>query len=120
MNNIETFALLLEAEQLENLRQRGLNCENNILARKVKIVDGNKYIKVNVGTSGKYMVEKSTGIIFGIKGYGQVHKGHKYGTLDTINEWNWGTYYPVKKDEPQFAIWGQNHRECEPAKEIIK
>jgi hypothetical protein len=120
MNKIETFARLLETEQLENLRQRGLDCEANILRCKSKIVDGKKYIKVNLDGTGKYMVEKSTEFIYGIKGYGQVHKGHQYGTLDTINKWYWGSYYPVKKDEPQFAIWGQNHREGEPAKEIIK
>lgn len=57
---------------------------------------GKKYAKVDVGTSGKYMVEMDTGRIFGIKAYGVIHRGHQYGTLDTINEWNWGGYVGVK------------------------
>jgi hypothetical protein len=54
------------------------------------------YTRVDVGPahniSGKYMVENATGIIYGIKGYGKVHKGHQFGTLDTIDQWYWGGY----------------------------
>ena len=46
------------------------------------------------GWSGKYMVENSTREIFGIKGYGKVHKGHRYGTLETISKFYWGEYTP--------------------------
>jgi len=41
--------------------------------------------------------------IYNVKPYvllnkdGVIHKGHHYGNLDTINEWFWGKYYPVKK-----------------------
>lgn len=62
---------------------------------------GPKYTKVNVGPhgnmSGKYMVENATGIIYGIKGYGQVHKGHRYGTLETVEEWDWSGYVGRKR-----------------------
>ena len=68
----------------------------------VQVVHGPKYTKVNLGPahniSGKFMVENSTGVIYGIKGYGQVHKGHVYGTLDTVDEWYWGNYGPERKD----------------------
>jgi DNA-directed RNA polymerase subunit RPC12/RpoP len=59
---------------------------------KVTVKEGGKYIRVDVGTSGKYMVEKDTGNIYGIKGYGVIHRGHFYGTLDTIDDFNWGDY----------------------------
>jgi len=62
----------------------------------VSIKPGSKYIKIDVGTSGKYMVEKSTGNIYGIKAYGVIHRGHQYGTLDTIDEWYWGEYVAVR------------------------
>jgi hypothetical protein len=62
----------------------------------VNVVPGPKYTKVDIGPegnrSGKYMVENATGVIYGIKGYGRVHKGHVYGTLDTVGDWYWGGY----------------------------
>ena len=60
-----------------------------------KIKPGRKYTKVDVGRSGAYMID-SEGNIFGIKGYGVIHRGHYYGTLDTIKEFFWGNYSPVK------------------------
>jgi hypothetical protein len=42
------------------------------------------------------MIENATGVIYGIKGYGRVHKGHRYGTLDTAGQWFWGNYGPMK------------------------
>lgn len=68
----------------------------------VAVIPGRVYTKVNIGTrhsmSGKYMIENATGIIYGIKGYGKVHKGHRYGTLETAAQWYWGDYvgYPVE------------------------
>ena len=65
----------------------------------VQVKPGKVYTKVDIGPrgniSGKYMVENSTGEIFGIKGYGRVHKGHRYGTLATVGEFYWGGYTGV-------------------------
>lgn len=62
---------------------------------------GPKYTKVDFGTvhgmQGKFMIENATGNIYGIKGYGVVHRGHFYGTLETTDEWDWSGYYPEKK-----------------------
>jgi hypothetical protein len=41
-----------------------------------------KYIKINMGTSGKFMVDVSNGAIYGIKGYGKINKDHKYGNIE--------------------------------------
>lgn len=77
----------------------------------VEVIPGPKYTKVDLGTrregsehigQGKYMVENETGIIYGIKGYGRVHKGHTYGTLDTANEWYWGGYVGERRDGGEF------------------
>jgi hypothetical protein len=32
--------------------------------------------------SGLFMVDKTSGAIFGIKAYGKIHRGHYYGTVD--------------------------------------
>lgn len=95
-SKLEAFAKLLEAQQIERLHQQDLACDANIAHARTNIKNGKKFVKVDVGNSGKYMVEVETGNIFGIKGYGVVHRGHWYGTLDTINEYQWGDYYPVK------------------------
>ncbi len=97
-NTIEQFAALLEAEQIQGLHRRQVACQSNIDNAKVKVKFGQKYIKVDVGNSGKFMVEAATGNIFGIKGYGVIHRGHWFGTLDTINEYDWSQYSPSRKD----------------------
>jgi hypothetical protein len=93
---LENFANLVESQQLERLAREGMTLEihrPNYTAR-IRPMQGSsqKYIKVDVGTSGKYMVEISTGNIFGIAGYGQIHRGHQYGTLDTVAAWDWSGY----------------------------
>jgi hypothetical protein len=90
------LAQKVEAQQLDRLKRDGLDCEANRIGSMTRIKIGKKYDKIDVGSSGKLMIERSTGEIFGIRGYGRIHRGHCYGTLDTINEWYWGWYYPVK------------------------
>jgi len=94
---IKEFAELLEQQQIEYLHRRNLACEANILNAKVSTKTGKKYVKVDVGPSGKYMIEISTEKIFGIKAYGVIHRGHCYGTLDEINQWYWGGYSAAKR-----------------------
>jgi hypothetical protein len=73
---------------------------------RVEIIPGRIYTKIDLGTpfnggdhpgEGRLMVENATGIVYGIKAYGKVHKEHAYGTLDTIHDWYWGDYYPELK-----------------------
>lgn len=62
---------------------------------KAVVIPGKKYTKIDVclpQQSGRYMVVNETGEIFGIKAYGVIHKGHQYGTLDTIDQYYWGDY----------------------------
>jgi hypothetical protein len=94
------FAQLVEQEQIQHLQEQHLDCEANIENARTRIIVGQKYAKIDVGNSGKFMVEMATGNIFGIKAYGQIHKGHFYGTLDTTNEYFWGEYYPKHKTNP--------------------
>ena len=61
---------------------------------------GRKYCNIDFGGSGKYMVELATGAIYGIKAYGVIHRGHQYGTLDTIKDWDWSGY-TARKIQPK-------------------
>lgn len=93
---LDRFAQLLEKETLGRLHKDGINYPGYERNAKVTVKPGKKYYKVDVGTSGKYMVDHD-GNIWGIKGYGVIHHGHHYGTLDTINDWYWGDYQAHKK-----------------------
>jgi hypothetical protein len=101
---LTAFTTLLEAQQTARIIEQGLGCQTNLDNCKVKVKPGKKFTKVDVGTSGKFMVENSTGNIYGIKGYGVIHKGHFYGTLDTTAEYSWGKYYPEKVAGPAPAV----------------
>jgi hypothetical protein len=65
-----------------------------------KVIPGPKYTKIDICTpqqSGRYMVVNDTGDIYGIKAYGVIHKGHYYGTLDTVDQYYWGSYRAIKR-----------------------
>jgi len=100
----ELAAVILEQTR-EVLRAKGYHSQ--IAGECVEVRPGPKYTKIDRGPrwgpgrtehnmSGFLMVENATGEIFGIKGYGVVHKGHRYGTLDTAHEYYWGEYGPRK------------------------
>jgi hypothetical protein len=101
---LQRFKELIEKERLEYMTQfsKGYLTPEQIpeihgkSSIYVNIIPGKKYTKVDIGSSGKYMVDEN-GNIFGIKAYGVVHRGHHYGTLDTIHDWYWGDYSPEKR-----------------------
>ena len=92
---IVEFAELLEKQQIEELHKKGLACESNIQTSRVYIKEGKKYIKIDIGNSGRYMIDEE-GNIFGIKGYGVIDKKHFFGTLETVNNYYWGQYRAIK------------------------
>lgn len=95
---------MVTAEQLEKFRATLEAARIKEMARQypllpppsVRVRIRAKYACVDVETcgqwSGKYMVVLDTGEIFGIKAYGVIHRGHSFGTLDTIHEWDWSGY----------------------------
>lgn len=76
------FAVMVHKDEIRHLEDMNCTCETNLRNVIPRVVDGKKYVKVDVGSSGKYMIDKETEEIFGIKAYGQIHRGHRYGTLD--------------------------------------
>ncbi len=92
---VDEFAQIVLAQTKERLRASYPDSPQHEWEQ-VRVVPGPKYTKVDIGPkgnmSGKYMIDNATGEIFGIKGYGRIHRAHRYGTLDTVNDWYWGGY----------------------------
>jgi hypothetical protein len=93
---LEAFAKLVEDETIERLKADDLGCDANIANARTKIKPGKKYTKVDIGESGRYMVD-TDGQIWWIKTYGVINRGHYFGTLDTIHDYYWGHYQAHKK-----------------------
>lgn len=85
MTKIETLAKLVETNEINSLVSRQSDCEANRRNARTRIVPGRKYTKIDVGTSGRFMVENETEKVFGIKAYGQINRGHYYGTIDGLS-----------------------------------
>ena len=96
---IEVLAHLVLAQSRERLEN--LYSHAQAMGEVVEVIEGPKYTRIDRGPhhnmSGMLMIENATGEVYGIKGYGRVHKGHHYGNLDTIDDWYWGDYYPRKR-----------------------
>lgn len=94
---LESLGALIEQEQAERVRRDYPKLFELGMTPKVKIVPGRRYTKIDVGDSGKYMVENETQQVFGIKGYGVIHRGYRFGTLDEMLLWDWSGYRAFKK-----------------------
>ncbi len=93
---LERFAQMVQTQTEKQYEQQGYHVCIQNGNHKTSTKAGKKYTKVDLYNSGKFMVVNDTGEIFGIKAYGVIHRGHPYGTLDTIDEWFWGDYTPFK------------------------
>lgn len=78
---IQEFARKVEEGERAGLIRANLSCEANMKNAETQVKHGRKWTKVNVGYSGRYMIN-SEGEIYGIKAYGVPHLGHYYGTLE--------------------------------------
>jgi len=88
----------------------------NSAAEKFGVEQGYKFDKVfciagNGQILGRYMVESRTGNIYGIKSWTQVNKRRQYGTLDTIDQYDWSEYYGRALPHTQAEIEHQKREE---------
>ena len=80
-----------------------LNDQNVSATRgdKWQIETGRKFDKVYVQTSvqklGRYMVDRNSWVIYGIKSWAQINPRRTFGTLDTIDQYDWSPYNGVPK-----------------------
>lgn len=93
---LERFRERVTREQTERARKQYPTMPEECILRDcvATVRPGKRWIKVDVGTSGKFMIDQD-GAIYGIKGYGVPHLGHHYGTLDTLDAWYWGEFRPM-------------------------
>lgn len=68
---------------------------------KVEVETGRKYDKVYINTGAqklpRYMVDRHTWSIFGVKSWAQVNERRWYGNLTVLDEWDWSGYVGVPK-----------------------
>ena len=68
---------------------------------KWEIETGRKFDKVYVKTSVqkhvRYMVDRNSWVIYGIKSWAQINPRRTFGTLDTIDQYDWSPYNGVPK-----------------------
>ena len=100
---LEELRRLIESDQISCLIAKNYACDANILGVKVSIKPRKKYIAIDIGDSGRYLVDNTTGEIYGIKGYGTPNKAHKFGTTDTIYDYHWGDYLAHKVPEKRVV-----------------
>lgn len=72
----------------------------------VQVETGRKFDKCYVQTFhngqplqklGRYMIDRNSWVIYGIKSWQQVNLRRQYGTLDTIDQYDWKPYYGTPK-----------------------
>lgn len=91
---VQVFADKVQAQTLMRLVREGYG--NQLESNLVTVKFGKKYARVDIGSSGRYMVDVTDGTIYGIKAYGVINRGHRYGNLESIDQWCWGDYRPYK------------------------
>lgn len=86
---------------------------------KWEIETGRKFDKVYVKTSvqklGRYMVDRNSWVIYGIKSWAQINERRTYGTLDTVDQYDWSAHYGIPKAGTE-AEKLHNAREAEISK----
>lgn len=71
-----------------------------------QIETGRKFDKVYVQTMhngkpnqrlGRYMIDRNSWVIYGIKSWAQINPRRSYGTIDTIDQYDWSGHVGVPK-----------------------
>lgn len=55
------------------------------------------YVQTNVQKLGRYMVDRNSWIIYSVKSWAQINPRRTFGTLDTIDQYDWSPYNGVPK-----------------------
>ena len=77
---------LLQKEYTDKGYKHYLSEDGSVIeSERIKFKIKKKYVNIDFGGSGAYMVELSTGDIYNIKGYGQINRKKLLGNIDTID-----------------------------------
>lgn len=108
----ETFRRFVANEEAKRYMTQYPDTWKTVHARawKTTATERRKYVAIDVGSSGRFLVDRATGDIWGIKAYGKRHDGYHYGTLETPEHWpstaqyaNGGGFVPLSKLHPPIA-----------------
>ena len=55
------------------------------------------YVKTDVQKLGRYMIDRNSWIIYGIKSWAQINPRRTYGTLDTVSQYDWSGHVGTPK-----------------------
>jgi hypothetical protein len=108
-------------QKLEKFRQAFQSADKGCqdFGETVEIDTGRKFDKVYVKTSvqklGRYMVDRNSWVIYGIKSWAQINERRTYGTLDTVDQYDWSSFYGTPKAGTEAEKLHQK-REAEFAK----
>jgi len=74
----------------------------------VKVKDGKKYIKINIGDSGKFMLDTTNNHLYFIKGYGTIDKAKDFGDINDIvkADFDYDSYSIVAKGSGKRSMYG--------------
>jgi hypothetical protein len=96
VTKLETFRTTLESQD------KGCTLNGDT----VRVEKGRKFDKVYIQTwhdgkpnqrLGRYMVDRNSWVIYGIKSWAQINERRTYGTLDTVDQYDWSSYYGAPK-----------------------
>jgi len=55
------------------------------------------YVQTDVQKIGRYMVDRNSWTIYGVKSWAQINPRRTYGTLDTISQYDWSGHTGIPK-----------------------
>ena len=80
---MEELQKAVQLNKFYDLKTSDLDCVGNLMNAIVKLKEAKKYVYLDVGTSGKYLIEDN-GTVWHIKAYGQ--RGWCAGHIDKVIE----------------------------------
>ena len=93
VQKLEQFRAMLESQDV------GCTSQGDV----VEVESGRKFDKVYIRTKGagqplgRYMVDRNSWEIYGIKSWAQINPRRIYGTLDSVKQYDWSTYYATPR-----------------------
>jgi len=70
----------------------------------VRTQPGKKYIRIIIGSSARYFVEFGTGTIYGSESWSKPNLRRQFGTLGTVDQFEWGGYEAKAKPASDFVM----------------
>lgn len=90
---LEQLRQAVESNEIRYFERMGYHSQIG-RATTAHLRSGKKYVKLDVGNSGRYMIDGDK--VYGIKAYGVIHRGHYHGTVQEFTERLQGATIPLR------------------------